>query len=73
MTTTTVGNQTTYGLSRDVVSETVEENGAAGDLAENSDNLVGFTTVADDGTPIVYKANDHRPFGTSQYNENAES
>lgn len=69
MPNTTRCNQTSYNLSRQVTSQTYENNGTTVAL-ENSDNLVDFDTVADDGTPIIYKGNDHRPCGTNQYDEN---
>ena len=71
MTYRSVCNQTTFGQKRDVTSESNEtqEPGVA-PTTENSPNQVGYSTVADDGTPIVYKSNDHRACPIDQYDLN---
>ena len=71
MTWRTVCNQTSMNLTRSVRSwdnETQQDPSIA--VVENSPNWLGFATVADDGTPIVYKASEYRPCGTDQYNPN---
>ncbi len=67
-------NETTYSGKRHVKTSTTEQNFTENgweSVGENSPNWVGYTTVADDGTPIVYKSNDHRLTPAKQYNENA--
>lgn len=72
MTYRVVCNQTALDSKRSVVSETLEaqRNYSPVSAAENSPNTMGFDTVADDGTPIVYKAHEHRACGEAQYDAN---
>ena len=70
MTYRRVINQTTLSGKRSVVSQTLETQNTFIISAENSPNWVGYSTVADDGTPIVFKAHEHRTVA-AQYNLNA--
>ena len=67
MTYRTVGNQTSVGLRRSVLSQTLERQIDGVARAENSPNANAST---DAGTAIIYKAHEHIPFGTAQYDEN---